>query len=136
MTKKNIPFDFVFDYLVPLEVRVKPMFGLLALYVDDKIVLILRQRTKSPEINGVWIATSEQYHGSLKNDFPSLRSISTDSGGITETEWQLLPVDSEDFESLVINVCELIKHNDPRIGRIPKSRTLNTKKSRNKKTDQ
>ena len=91
MTQKNIPFDFVFDYLMPLEVTVKPMFGLWAIYVNEIIMLILRQQQNFQEINGVWIATSQEHHKSLKSDLPSLRSISTYSGNIKETEWQVLP---------------------------------------------
>jgi hypothetical protein len=119
MTPKNIPFDFVFDYLVPLEVTVKPMFGLFALYANNKIVLMLRQRTRHPEINGAWIATAREHHKSLKKDFPSLRSISSYAGSPVETGWQLLPADADDFESSLIRVCERIKRNDPSIGRIP-----------------
>ena len=125
--QKNIPFDFVFDYLFPLEVKVKPMFGLFALYIGEKLVLMLRQRAQHPEINGVWIATSQEYHKSLKKAFPSLRSIAASSNGIAETEWQLLPVDTDDFEKSVITACELIKQNDPRIGRIPKPPKPKTK---------
>ena len=125
--QKNIPFDFVFDYLFPLEVKVKPMFGLFALYVGEKIVFMLRQRTENPEINGVWIATSQKYHKSLKKAFPSLRSIAATSDNIAETEWQLFPVDTDDFEKSVIRACELIKQNDPRIGRIPKPPKPKTK---------
>jgi hypothetical protein len=130
MTKKNIPFDFVFDYLIPVEVTVKPMFGLFALYAGEKIILILRHSKKYPEINGVWIATNMEHHKSLKKDFPSLQSISNYSNGTNETEWQLLPVDADDFENSVIKACEFIKHNDPRIGRIPRTKT-----KKNKSTD-
>jgi TfoX/Sxy family transcriptional regulator of competence genes len=49
MSQKNIPCDFVFDYLMPLEVTVKPMFGVWAIYVDKKIMLVLKQRKDSPE---------------------------------------------------------------------------------------
>jgi len=122
MTKATIPFEFVFDYLVPLEITAKPMFGLFALYIHEKIVLILRQKKVNPEINGVWIATKPEHHKSLKNDFPSIRSISTNADSITETEWQLIPADTDDFEKSVIKVCEFIKHGDTRIGRIPKPR--------------
>lgn len=121
MHQKNIPYNFVFDYLTPIEVTIKPMFGLYALYVKEKIVLILRQRTKHPGINGVWIATEQEHHESLRKDLPSLISIST-AEDFTETEWQLIPADSNDFEASVTKVCELIKRNDPRIGRIPKAR--------------
>jgi hypothetical protein len=121
MTRKNIPFDFVLDYLIPLDVTVKPMFGLWAIYVNEKIMLILRQRQDFPGTNGVWIATTQEHHKSLKSDLPSLCSITTYSNGIRETEWQVLPVDTNDFEASVRKVCELIKHSDHRIGRIPKS---------------
>ena len=127
MTRKNIPFDFLFDYLVPLEVTVKPMFGMFAIYVGEKIVLILRQRKDHQDTNGIWIATNQEHHKSLKNDLPCLRSISTYSDGTVETEWQVVPIDTDDFESSVIKVCEFIKHNDPRIGRIPKPRKTKIK---------
>ncbi len=119
---KNIPFDFVFDYLTPPKVIVKPMFGLWAIYVGDKIVLMLRQKKDFGDTNGVWIATSEEYHESLKKNFPSLCSISNYLKGKTETEWQLLSENADDFESSVIKVCEFIKLGDHRIGRIPKYR--------------
>jgi hypothetical protein len=122
MTHKNIPFNFVFDYLMPLEVTVKPMFGLWAIYVKDKIVSILRQRKDFIDTNGVWIATNAEHHKSLKHDLPSLSSISTYAKSIKETEWQVLPVDADDFEASVIKVCELINQNDYPIGRIPKPR--------------
>jgi len=127
MTRKNIPFDFVFDYLLPLEVTVKQMFGLWAIYLDKKIMLILRQRKNNPGTNGVWIATTREHHKSLKTNLPSLCSISTYSEGIMETEWQLLPVDADDFEASVRKVCELIKHGDLRIGRTPKTRKIKSK---------
>lgn len=114
---KKIPFQFVFDLLHPLEIRVKPMFGLWAIYVGEKIMLILRQRKINPEINGVWVATSSEYHLSLKSSLPNLKSISTHSDDWKETEWQLIPQDSEEFEESVNQVCEWIKRRDTRIGR-------------------
>lgn len=123
MPKKNIPFDFVLDDLMPLDVTLKPMFGMWAIYAGEKIMLILRQREDQPEKNGVWVATSEEHHKSLKNALPSLRSIFTYEGSDKDTEWQLLPVEADDFEASVGKVCELIKNGDRRIGRIPKAKT-------------
>ena len=135
MKKKNIPFEFVVDYLFPLDVTIKQMFGLFALYINEKIILILRQRKELPEINGVWIATSQEHHKSLKDDIPSLRSISNDTTDITETEWQLIPINTNDFESSVIKACELIKNRDPRIGRKAKPRKVKEgNKSKSNKT--
>src|SRR5688572_21867752 len=108
MTQKNIPFDFLFDYLTPLDITVKPMFGMWAVYLNEKFLLILRDRQDFPDTNGVWIATTQEHHNSLKKDFPSLRSISNYKRGLKETEWQLLPVDSDDFEVSVRKVCEFI----------------------------
>jgi hypothetical protein len=116
MPNNNIPFAFVLDYLFPLNVIVKPMFGFFALYVDDKIILVLRQRKDQPGKNGVWIGTYHQHIQSLKTDMPSLRSIDAESDKVGE--WQMIPVDADDFEYCVIKACELIKNGDHRIGRI------------------
>ncbi len=122
MNQKNIPFNFVFDYLTPSDIKVRQRFGVIALYVDIKIVLILRQRKDHPETNRAWIPTSAEHHESLKKDFPSLRSVSifADESGIST--WQMLPAERDDFGSSVIKLCEFINHGDPRIGRIPKPR--------------
>jgi hypothetical protein len=71
---KPVPYEFVFDYL-PVNVVVKPMFGMYAVYHANKIVLILCKREKRAELNGIWIATSKEYHESLRKDIPSLTSI-------------------------------------------------------------
>ena len=94
------------------------MFGCHALYVGEKIILILRERKDHTEDNGVWIATSSEHHASLKKEFPSLRSIQV--LGEKETEWQNISAGADDFESSVIRICELIKKGDKRIGKIPK----------------
>jgi hypothetical protein len=132
-TGSHIPFEFVLDHLAPLEVTVKPMFGLYAIYVHEKIMLVLRDRKDHADTNGVWVATNSEYHKSLKTELPSLRSFSIYAKAIKETEWQLLPVDSDDFEACVIKVCELIKRGDPRIGRMPKPGKSKARLTRSKK---
>lgn len=122
MASKNIPFSFVLDYLSTVEVTTKPMFGMYALYVGEKIMLILRQRKDHTDTNGVWIATQGDHHKSLKKELPSLCSISTYSAGIQQTEWQVLPARADDFEASVIKVCSMITRRDPRIGRTPKGK--------------
>ena len=122
MTPANIPFDFVFDYLQPLDVTVKPMFGMFAIYAGERIMFILCQRKNSRNINGVWIATNHQHHKSLKKDLPSLCSISSYKNDAFETGWQMIPVHAKDFETSVIKVCEFIVHGDPRIGKTPTPR--------------
>ena len=51
--RKAVPYDFVLEELEALRPRTKPMFGCLAVYVEEKIVLILRERHGSPADNGV-----------------------------------------------------------------------------------
>jgi hypothetical protein len=96
------------------------MFGCLAVYVGDRIVLILRDKPKSPENNGVWLATIPEHHRSLQQEFPNLRSIP--ALGPRATGWQMLPASAPDFEESALRACELILARDPRIGKIPNAR--------------
>ena len=116
----KMPFDFVLEGLLPADPEVKQMFGCHAIYVGDKIMVILRDRSSHREDNGVWIATELEHHESLLKDFPSMRSISVFGPGATK--WQILPVDSEDFEASAVKLCELVLEGDPRIGKIPTKR--------------
>jgi hypothetical protein len=119
-SRKPIPHEFVLDALSELDVRTNPMFGCLAVYVGEKIVLILRDKLANDPDNGVWLATTHEHHDSLRAEFPSMRSIQVLGNKITG--WQLLPSDSADFEEAVMRACELIIAGDERIGKIPGSR--------------
>ncbi len=114
---KSTPFAFVLDELLSLEPHTRPMFGCTAVYVGPKIVLILRDKLETPRDSGVWLATTEEHHGSLQAEFPSMRSIEIFGPGVSG--WQVLPVEAEDFEASVVHACELIRRGDPRIGKIP-----------------
>jgi hypothetical protein len=96
------------------------MFGCLAVYVADKIVLILRDKRDKKEDNGVWLATTEEHHESLRREFPNMRSIQIFAKKVTG--WQVLPADAADFEEAALHACELIIAGDPRIGKVPKGR--------------
>ena len=104
------------------------MFGCLAVYVEEKIVLILRDRPTSPQDNGVWLATTREHHASLRRDFPHMRSIAV--LGEEVSSWQVLPVDAPDFEEAAYRACDLVKARDPRIGKIPNQRNKRAKKSK------
>ncbi len=116
--KKGVPFEFVLEELADLNPRTNPMFGCTAVYVGERIVLILREKEGAREDNGVWLATTPEHHESLAKEFPSMRSIALFGPGVTG--WQVLPDDSEDFESAALRVCALIRRGDTRIGKIPK----------------
>lgn len=118
--RKPVPHEFVLDALAELSPRTNPMFGCLAVYVEDKIVLILRDKREPTADNGVWLATTEEHHASLRHEFPTMRSIQV--FGKEVTGWQVLPDDAPDFEEAAMRACELVMARDPRIGKVPKSR--------------
>lgn len=118
--RKAVPYEFVLDALAPIPVETRSMFGCLAIYLAGKIVLILRDRKNGTADNGVWLATSEEHHESLRHEFPNMRSIQVFKKKVTG--WQVLPVDAPDFEQGALRACELVIAQDPRIGKVPKSR--------------
>src|SRR5579872_1455129 len=118
--RKPIPHAFVLDAISALSPYTRPMFGCLAIYVKDKIVLILRDKPKSTADNGVWLATTQEHHQSLRREFPNMRSIQV--LGKRVTGWQVLPVDASDCESAALRACELVLAGDLRIGKIPGAR--------------
>ena len=119
--RKPIPHAFVLDAIATLSPYTRPMFGCLAIYVKDKIVLILRDKPTNTADNGVWLATTQEHHQSLRPEFPNMRSIRV--LGKQVTGWQVLPVDAPDFESAALRACELVLAGDARIGKIPGART-------------
>jgi hypothetical protein len=118
VTRKSVPYEFVLEALAERSPWTRPMFGCLAVYVEEKIVLILRE--KHGEDDGVWLATTLEHHESLRREFPSMRSIRV--FGTDVTNWQVLPSDAPDFEASALRACELIVSKDPRIGKVPKPR--------------
>jgi hypothetical protein len=118
--RKTVPHEFVLEALAPIPIQTRPMFGCLAIYVGEKIVLMLREKQKQREDNGVWIATTPEHHESLRSEFPSMRSIQLLGQRITG--WQNLPADAPDFEKAALHACELVIARDLRIGKVPKSR--------------
>ena len=116
----SIPFDFVLEKLERLRPVVRPMFGCFAIYANEKMLLILRKKQTHDPDNGVWVATTPEYHETLRVIFPSLRAIKL--FGSKASAWQNLPEEADDFEESVDAVCELILKGDARIGKIPKQK--------------
>lgn len=132
-SKKKIPFDWVLSELASLGPTTNPMFGCTAIYVDEKIVFVLRERPAHPEDNGVWLATTREHHASLREDLPSLRSIGVLGGG-GETGWQILPAAGPDFEDEVLRACAMVLREDVRIGKIPKRKSARGPRPAKKKS--
>src|SRR5271165_6854809 len=127
--RKVVPQEFVLDAISPVSPYTRPMFGCLAVYVEDKIVLILRDKREDTADNGVWLATTEEYHESLRREFPNMRSIQV--FGKEVTGWQVLPADASDFEEAALRACELVVARDPRIGKVPSTRRTSRSAAKN-----
>jgi hypothetical protein len=131
--RKPIPHAFVLDAISTLSPYSRPMFGCLAIYVKGKIVLILRDKPTNTADNGVWLATTEEHHQSLRREFPNMRSIQV--LGKPVTGWQVLPVDAPDFESAALRACEFVLAGDARIGKIPGTRASKSSKAKSRTFD-
>lgn len=118
--RKAVPHEFVLDAIAALSPRTRPMFGCLAVYIREKIVVILRDKRGSDTDDGVWLATTKEHHASLRREFPNMRSIQ--ALGKEVTGWQVLPVDASDFEKSALRACSLILAGDSRIGKVPGAR--------------
>ncbi|WP_438011580.1 hypothetical protein WME89_24865 [Sorangium sp. So ce321] len=129
--RKPVPHEFVLEALAPLGPETRPMFGCVAVYVEDKIVLVLRDKPAPALDNGVWLATTQEHHAALRPEFPSMRSIEVLGSGVTG--WQVLPAESPDFEEAALRACALILAGDPRIGKVPGQRRQRSASPRAKK---
>ena len=126
--RKPVPHEFVLEALDPVSPWTRPMFGCLAVYVGEKIVLVLRDKPTYLRDNGVWLATTLEHHESLRRDFPNMRSI--ELLGKEVTGWQVLPVDTPDFEQASLRACEFIVAGDSRIGKVPGARRSTNSRAR------
>ena len=127
---KATPFQFVIEALeespLTTRVRTRKMFGSLAVYVDEKIVFLLRRKQgETARDDGIWIASNQEHIESLKQDFPVLRSIELfeSRGRAGFSNWLNLPEDQESFEETALELCRLVVNYDKRIGRIPNRRS-------------
>jgi hypothetical protein len=104
--KKKIPFEFVLDELAGIRSWTRQMSGCTAVYVEEKIVFLLRYK-------------------------PDRRDR---DDGISTTK--VLPVDAGDFEESVLLACSLVRAGDPGIGKVPKpKRTAQKRKGRGGPSD-
>jgi hypothetical protein len=119
---REIPFEFILDYLLPIQTEVRPFFGMFSIYSGQKLLLMLRDRTNEPEINGIWVCLNKG-HAALKAEMPGLRPYPGTAGGKKDNGWLQIHPDLDNFEQLAIRICEMVAHRDPRIGRIPRPRS-------------
>lgn len=116
--KRHAPFQFVLDELQPLRPAVRQMFGFTYVYLDEKLLLSLRQSAKQPKYNGVWLYTQAEHIESLRREFPLLPRRCFWKSAKSGAGWVILNAALEEFEEYVFNACELILRGDRRIGRV------------------
>ena len=129
--KKAPSFSFILDELAESNVapllRTRPMFGCHAVYLGEKIVFILRKKGKAEALrdDGIWVASTPEYVEGLQRTFPALRPIELfkSRGRKGFSGWLNLPEEDEGFEETALALCRMVINKDPRIGKIPKSRT-------------
>jgi hypothetical protein len=122
--KRQARFQFVIDELLPVRPVIKQAFGFTYVYLEDKLILALRDNISKPQYNGVWLYTQAEHIESLRREFPLLarrcfwRSKKSGSG------WVILGSNLEEFEESVFRACELILRGDQRIGRLSRRTTV------------
>ena len=92
------------------------MFGFTYVYLDDKLLLSLRNSVKQRRFNGVWLYTLSEHIESLRREFPALPKRSFWRSG--KNGWIILASTLDDFEEYTYKACELILQGDQRLGRV------------------
>jgi hypothetical protein len=116
----EMPFPFVLDELGSIRPTIKRAFGFTYLYLDEKLLCALRDSTKQPSSNGMWLFTNTEHIESLGREFPQLpRRYLWRSG---KNAWVVLPSRLADFEEFALKACELILNGDRRIGRLTRNK--------------
>ena len=131
MAKKQIPYDFILEELTSLDLLTRPMFGCTAIYVGDKIMLVLRKKEKMDLDTGIWVCIPDEFVDEMKKKFPVLKGVTFFES--EDSVWQCLRETEEEFEELALTFCKMIKKRDPRIGRTPKPKKLKTKNKKSRK---
>ena len=111
-------FQFVLDELAPLRPTVRRVFGLTYVYLDETLLLSLRESTRQPRFNGVWLYTQAEHVESLRREFAALPRRCFWKSARSRSGWVILAAELEDFEECAFRACELILRGDRRIGRV------------------
>src|SRR5271169_3410401 len=95
----------------------KRMFGGLAAYLRERLMLLLVEPTKSGRWNwhGVLVCTDYKHHTSIQAEFPALMPHEV------LRKWLFIDSTHEDFESTMEAVAKRAANNDPRFGIVARS---------------
>lgn len=125
---RAIPFDFVLEELAALEPSTRPMFGCTAVYLDERIVFVLRKKGGSDD--GVWVAYEPAREQQVLALLPRLQPIELFGNS---RSWRKLAADSESFEEDVLQACALLRRGDERLGKLPDARKRSTARRSSKR---
>ena len=112
--RREIPYEFVLERLARLGLTTKPMFGSLGVYLDERVLFILRRKGDADD--GMWLAFEPEHEAALKALLPGLSKIER-LGNVRA--WRKLAASSPSFEDDVLRVCALVLAGDMRIGKLP-----------------
>lgn len=115
---RQTSFQFVLDELLPLRPAVRQMFGFTYVYLDDRLLLSLRQSVRQPHYNGVWLYTQAEHIESLRREFSQLPRRCFWKSKKSGSGWVILAANLEEFEEYTFRACELILRGDRRLGRV------------------
>lgn len=125
--RRGFSEDFFLQALASVDYAIRPMFGCRMLYRDDQMLcFIMNNLEKYPLDNGVAFAVKLEHQDSLCAQYPDLRYLRSFGEGGPST-WLLLPSEAERFESDLLELAELLRRRDPRIGRQSPSARKKTK---------
>ena len=116
MTKK-FQDEWIFeDFIQHPTFFTKTMFGGLAVYLFERLMLVLVEPTKSGRWtwHGVLVCTGFQHHASIQAEFPAVQPHQV------LRKWLFVDSTHEDFESTMEAVAKRIAGNDPRFGIAPR----------------
>ena len=110
----------------------KRMFGGLAVYLFEKLMMLIVEPTQSGkwDWHGVLICTEFEDQPSIMKEFPALKPHAF------LKKWLYIDTSHDDFESIIGKVVLRIQKNDPRFGifpKEPKASKKNLLKKRRKK---
>jgi hypothetical protein len=117
---KQTAFQFVLDELEPLRPSLRRMFGLTYVYLDERLLLSLRESARQTQYNGVWLYTDAAHVESLRREFPELPRRCFWKSKRSGSGWVILAAGLEGFEECAYRACELILRGDRRLGRVTK----------------
>ena len=117
-TAKSFDHEWIFEAFAEHRTFfTRRMFGGLAAYLFDRLMLILVEPTKTGRWrwHGVLVGTAHEHHASLRAEFPALAPH-----GLLR-KWLFIDSTHPAFESTMEAVARSVARNDARFGVVPRN---------------